>query len=94
MIILPPPPAPAPIIAQYRHPAQFNRPPVGSIWRHAPIHQGYREGRPSPVIRYGNPVQVYGNKRGHTFFGAPGMNPRSMPTRQFNQRYNQVNPVF
>jgi hypothetical protein len=88
MLTLPPPPVPAPLIARYQHPAAYRRPVVGGTYRHKPIHQGYREGRPSPVIRYSDPVQVYRNKKGRTYYGYSGEAPQSIPTRQFNQRYS------
>ena len=88
MIALPLPQAPAPLIAQVRHPVA--RPKVGGFYYPRPIHSGYREGRPAPVIRQGLPVEVLGNSKGAfpraTYF-QEGPRVRVMPTRQFNQRY-------
>ena len=88
MIFLLPPP-PAPIVVAQRHPGQ--RPPAGAFYQHRPIHTGFREGRPSPSIRWGESVRVLGNSKGQqfpraTYFqGVEGV--RALPTRQFNQRY-------
>lgn len=89
MILLPPPPQPVPIVAAQHYPTR--RPPTGALYQHRPIHAGYREGRPSPTIRWGAPVEVLGRSRGQrtprtTYFMEGGV-PRAMPTRQFNQRF-------
>ena len=88
MILLPLPPQPAPIVVAQRHPAQ--RPPAGAVYQHRPIHGGYREGRPSPTIRWGAPVEVLGGSRGpfpRATYLQEGDRVWTMPTRQFNQRF-------
>ena len=82
------PPQPAAIVVAQRPPVA--RPRAGAFYQMRPIHGGYREGRPSPAVRYGPPAQVLGGSKGPfpraTYF-QDGSGVRIMPTRQFNQRF-------
>jgi len=87
------PPQPTAIVVAQRHPVA--RPPAGAFYQARPIHGGYREGRPSPSLRYGPPVQVLGGSKGpfpRAAYFQDGPRVRTMPTRQFNQRFTPYVP--